>query len=322
MKKQSLESLLGKRLAEPYESQYRYVMDLIESGRIRPVRTSPGNGKRPALRTQYWLVEEKPDYSAYRDELLYETSPLIHVDYYLGHPEAYVQDRPYVRRLSAYLQKRTEPVPVSCNERSFEIWGEEKFLSGPGRQILSRCGVRESDLAVYFTAEPFACFAFSREVPQKLLILENKDPFFGMRRFLLEGHERILGETIRTLIYGAGKRVVSSFREFDLSAEPYMKEDGNTFLYFGDLDYEGIGIYESLAETFQGRQVIPFAPAYLAMLSKGRQALTLPATREGQNRNVSGLFFSFFDGSAVRQMQAILESGRYIPQEILNTGDY
>ena len=84
MKKCSLEMLLGKRLAEPYESQYRYVMERIESGEIRPVKTSPRNGKRPALYTQYWLVEEKPDYSAFRDELLYQTSPLIHVDYFSG----------------------------------------------------------------------------------------------------------------------------------------------------------------------------------------------------------------------------------------------
>jgi len=322
MKKCSLEMLLGKRLAEPYESQYRYVMERIESGEIRPVKTSPRNGKRPALYTQYWLVEEKPDYSAFRDELLYQTSPLIHVDYYLRHPEVYVQERPYVRRLSAYLQKRQATVTVSRNERSFEIWGEEKFLSGNARSVLSHCGTTEAELNVYYTAEPFAYYAAGREVPQKLLILENKDPFFGMRKFLLEGHERILGEKIRTLIYGAGKRVVSSFREFDISAEPYMKQDGNTFLYFGDLDYEGIGIYESLAETFGERKVSPFVPAYLAMLCKGAQAETLPATREHQNKNVSGGFFSFFDTETVRRMQAILERGQYIPQEILNIGDY
>ena len=189
MKKCSLEMLLGKRLAEPYESQYRYVMERIESGKIRPVKTSPRNGKRPALYTQYWLVEEKPDYSAFRDELLYQTSPLIHVDYYLRHPEVYVQERPYVRRLSAYLQKRQATVTVSRNERSFEIWGEEKFLSGNARSVLSHCGTTEAELNVYYTAEPFAYYAARREVPQKLLILENKDPFFGMRKFLLEGHE-------------------------------------------------------------------------------------------------------------------------------------
>ena len=316
--------LLGKRLAEPYESQYRYIMEMIKSGQIRPVLNSPGNGKRPALHTQYWLVEEKTDHSAYREELLYQTSPMIHVDYYLRHPEMYVQDRSYVRRLSSYLQKRTTVYPVSRNERSFEIWGEEKFLScGAGRTVLSRCGMDESDLDVYFTAEPFAYYAAGREVPQKLLILENKDPFFGMRRYLLEGNEEILGEKISTLIYGAGKRVVSSFREFEISAEPYMRQDGNTFLYFGDLDYEGIGIYESLAEVFHGRRkVIPFTAAYLAMLSKGLQAETLPATREHQNRNLSGLFFACFDGDTVQRMKNVLESGRYIPQEILNTGDY
>ena len=183
--------------------------------------------------------------------------------------------------------------------------------------------MNEAALNVYSTAEPFAYFASHRLVPQKLLILENKDPFFGMRKFLLEGNHTIFGESVSTLIYGAGKRVVSSFRDFEISAEPYMKDAGNEFLYFGDLDYEGIVIYEKLAEAFSSKaQIRPFIPAYLAMLDKGDQALSLPLSKEHQNRNISGLFFSYFDLKTVERMKAVLESGRYIPQEILNAGDY
>ena len=223
MKKVSLEELLEKWERDSYESQYRYVMELIDTGKIKPVKSSAGNGRKPALHTQYWLVEEKQDYSAWEEELLYRTDTHINVEYYLRHLDMYDKDRAYVRRLSDYLRDQNGllSVPISRNERSFEIWGEEKFLSGgAGRTILSRCKIDESVLNVYFTAEPFAYFAAHRDVPQKILILENKDPFFGMRRYLLEGNKRILGEKIGTLIYGAGKRVVSSFGEFAISAEP------------------------------------------------------------------------------------------------------
>lgn len=48
-----------------------------------------------------------------------------------------------------------------------------------------------------------------------------------------------------------------------------MKHPKNTIYYFGDLDYEGIGIYENLAEKFRSRwKIIPFVPAYQAMLGK------------------------------------------------------
>ena len=144
-----------------------------------------------------------------------------------------------------------------------------------------------------------------------------------MRRYLLEGNKRILGEKIGTLIYGAGKRVVSSFREFAISAEPYMKEPGNELLYFGDLDYEGIGIYETLSAVFAAEGTIrPFVPAYLAMLNKGDSVKSLPLSKEHQNKNITGSFFSFFDEQTTGRMKKILESGRYIPQEILNTDDY
>ena len=326
MKKCSLEDLLEKRMRDSYESQYRYVMELINTGKIEPVKSSPGNGRKPALHTQYRVIEEKTDYSAWEEELLYRTDTHINVEYYLHHLDKYDKDRVYVRRLSDYLrdQSRRLSVTISRNERSFEIWGEEKFLSGgAGRSILSRCKIEESVLNVYSTAEPFAYFAAHREVPQKILILENKDPFFGMRRYLLEGDNRILGEVIGTLIYGAGKRVVSSFREFTISAEPYMKDAGNELLYFGDLDYEGIGIYETLAEGFADSGTIrPFIPAYLAMLNKGDLAKSLPPTKEHQNKNINGSFFSFFDEQTTGRMKRILESGRYIPQEILNTDDY
>ena len=290
------------------------------------MENSPGNGKKPALLTQYWIVEKKPDYSEWKDELLYRTDPHIQVDYYMRHLDVYDQDRRYVRRLSEYLQ-RNGGMPgnlISRNERSFEIWGEEKFLTvGAGRTILNRCKIDESALNTYSTAEPFAYFASHRTTPQKILILENKDPFFGMRRHLLEGNREILGETIGTLIYGAGKRVVSSFREFEISAEPYMKDAGNELLYFGDMDYEGILIYESLEEAFSDSGVIrPFVPAYLAMLNKGDRAQTLPQSKEHQNQNNNGSFFSNFDEHTLSRMKNILESGRYIPQEILNTEDY
>ena len=95
-----------------------------------------------------------------------------------------------------------------------------------------------------------------------------------------------------------------------------MKHPKNTIYYFGDLDYEGIGIYENLAEKFRSRwKILPFVPAY--------QAITeLPETKEHQNRNISTQFFSSFDEIMFKKMEAVLKKDRYIPQKILNTADF
>lgn len=325
MKRVNLEALLQSHRTDSYEEQCRYVIDLIEQGEIKPVKASGTNGKKPALYRSYWIVEEKRDYSALEEELKYHLHPLIKVDYYLSHIEQYEEDRSWVLLLDTYLRETREQLSFaeSVNERSFEIWKREKFLTKEqGNRILKRCGLELNFLNVYGTAEPLAYYTNTRVVPQNLLILENKDTFYSMRRHLLSGRKHILGETFGTLIYGAGKRVLRSFQDFDFCVEPYMTEPDNQIYYFGDLDYEGIGIYEKLAELFRNCfEICPFIPAYEAMLSKAADVPNLPKTKEKQNRNISGHFFSYFSNQQIEQIKDILQKDQYIPQEILNITD-
>ena len=326
MKRISLDALLHTRQHLSYQEQYEYIMKLLEKGEIKPVKASKGNGKKPTLYREYWIIEEQKDYSSYIEEIKYTFSTMLSVDYYLGHPDMYEKDRVWVIMLNEYLKKHTDalPTPESLNERSFEIWHREKFLDREqGKKILKRCGLNVEALNVYRTTEPLSYYTHTRNTPQNILILENKDPFFSMRNYLLNGYTKILGAEIGTLIYGAGKGIIRSFQDFDLCAEPYMKHPENTIYYFGDLDYEGIGIYENLVEKFRGRwKIIPFVPAYQAMLEKAEQITELPETKEYQNRNIRTQFFSCFDEVMVKKMEAVLEKDRYIPQEILNVADF
>lgn len=325
MKRITLEAIFARRREMTYEEQYSYIQEQLEAGALKPVKASGTNGKTPALQREYWIVEKKKDYSALIEELKYSLMHLLSVDYYFSHPEAYQQDRPWVLMLNDYLVHRQSSLKhrESVNERSFEIWNREKFLTkGPGRKILKRCGLDMEFLNVYETGEPLAYYSHTRVTPQNLLILENKDTFYSMRRHLLDGGRGILGVDMGTLIYGGGKRICQSFRDFEICVEPYMKDRANTIYYFGDLDYEGIGIYESLTEMFRGIwEIAPFCPAYEKMLEKAERAVRLPETREGQNRNISGVFFSYFGEAVQSRMLEILTRDLYIPQEIVNITD-
>ena len=327
MKKISLEEVTGKIAKQDYKAQYQYVLQCLNSGALKPVKASGTNGKRPALYREYWVVEQENTSrtEALTEELEYRLHPAISREYYRKHPDGYAKDRRWVLLLSNFLRDHKESLkePVSCNERSFEIWQREKFLTKEqGKKILSRCGFSMEDLNIYETAEPFSYYVNSRKVPQNLLILENKDTFYSMRKALLAGKTNLLGVEIGTLIYGAGKGIWGSFQEFDSCAEPYMKDKGNTLLYFGDLDYEGIYIYEKLTEIFaeQG-EIRPFTEAYRQMLLKSRVLPLLPEMKEGQNSHISGQFFKYFSQEDISEMETILNAGQYIPQEILNIGD-
>lgn len=66
---------------------------------------------------------------------------------------------------------------------------------------------------------------------------------------------------------------------------------------------------------------MPWLPGYLSMLDEGRRA-QLPAMKEKQTPLEGSLFFSFFSEDFCEQVQTILQSGLYIPQEILNRTHY
>lgn len=330
MKRITLEDLQKQSKAEDYPELCRWIFSELEKGKLKPVTASGINGKKPALYRAYWLVETEKDYGELEEELKYFLHPLILNDYYLKNPEKYSQERKWVLLLNQFLTEHRECLdrPESANERSFEIWWREKFLKrGGGIQVLKHCGISPELLNFYDTTEPMAYYCRSRQVPQNLLILENKDTFYSMRKHLLEGNDRILGVSVGTLIYGAGKGILKSFQDFELCAEPYMTQSENRILYFGDLDYEGIWIYEKLTELFS-MELLPFCPGYEAMLAKAvsrggeRYLELLPDSSEKQNQNISDTFFNCFSKKRAGQMKEILRAGRYIPQEILSQNDF
>lgn len=328
MKRISLDEIETKYRIKDYQTLHDKVLSLIQDDAIKPVKASGRNGKKPALYREYWVIEEPEDNSQLVEELLYSYVPAISTDYYIKHISQYQEDRPWLLLLNQYLKTNRSELAItkSMNERSFDIWHREKFLKeGPGIKILKRCGMTLEDLNLYATTEPLAYYTHTRITPQNMLILENKDTFYSMRKALLSGDDSILGVTIGTLIYGAGKGILRAFQDFSLCAEPYMREQNNVLYYLGDMDYEGILIYENLASAYGKEcEIKPFCEGYLRMLEK---AVTigeekLPPMKTGQNQNIGTLFWDFFSTEQAEKMQQLLNLGRYIPQEILSITDF
>lgn len=334
MKRISLEELEIQYKITEYLELHKKIITLLEEGKIKPVKASGKNGKTPALYKQYWCIEEQEDVSKEKEELLFDYVPLISTEYYLGHIKQYKEDRIWVQLLNQYLKTNREKLQISksINERSFEIWHREKFLKEEqGKKILKRCGLTLQDLNLYETTEPMAYYSYTKEVPQKMLILENKDTFYSMRKLLLDGNKDIFGINIGTLIYGSGKGIFRSFSDFFFCCEPYMREQGNRLYYLGDLDYEGILIYENFVEREyfmyqkEGKiEVQPFVLGYIKMLEKAKKIgiSQMPEMKQGQNQKIGTTFFSYFPKDIAEEIKNLLKIGKYIPQEILSTEDF
>lgn len=324
------------RLTE-YPELVQLVMKLIEKKQIEPIKNSKLNGKTPALYNSYRILKSEKDYTEQKNELMYLSSK-FNIDYYRKHPEKYLEDRHYILLLNDFLKKNADQLmePVSENERSFEIFGREKFISKEqGQRIMKNLGLSLEQLNVYETTEPLAYYTNHKRQPQKLLIIENKDTFYSMRKHLMNQNETILEEEIGTLIYGGGKGIYRSFQDFALCVEPYMNCPDNTYYYFGDLDYEGILIYEKLQQIVgEQKRIQPLVRAYEMMLIKGGRltdgmtgekrsiSFELPEMKAGQNSNCGELFFSYFSDEVQGIMKQLLQENRYIPQEILQQKDF
>ncbi|MBQ6787418.1 MAG: hypothetical protein IJO85_06825 [Lachnospiraceae bacterium] len=328
MKRITLEEIENQYKIEHYLKLYEQIMLLIQSKKIKPVYASGKNGKKPALYKEYWRLEEQEDNSQYMDELSYFFVSDIETTYYLNHIKQYKEDRKWLLLLNQYLKtnRKSLEIPKSMNERSFEIWQREKFLKEEqGKKILKRCGIAIEKLNIYETTEPLAYYTATKKVPQNILILENKDTFFSMRRRLISGANTILGVEIGTLVYGAGKGIIRSFQDFSLCAEPYMRERDNRIYYLGDIDYEGIRIYECLVRVFESECVIePFMEGYVKMLQRAQKIgiNQLPDMKAGQNSNIDDIFRRYFKEQEFLYILDILEQSKYIPQEILSIEDF
>ena len=239
--------------------------------------------------------------------------------------EQYEADRAPVLALNQFWKEQGALLQeeVSLNERSFQIWQEEKFLQeGNGARILKNLGLTLDSLKVYQTTEPLAYYSHCKQTPQNVLIVENKDTFYSMRRYLLAEHQSILGLSVGTLIYGAGKKIQKMVMDFSICAEPYLNVPENQFFYFGDLDYEGIAIYEGLRTRMKEIcELQVFTKAYQLMLKKA-VIETLPLTKAGQQATEGENFFTAFSPSEQEKIKNILTARKYIPQEILTILDF
>ncbi|MCB2286055.1 Wadjet anti-phage system protein JetD domain-containing protein [Clostridium algidicarnis] len=301
------------------------VLSLIKDEKIKIVRASGTNGKKPALYNRYIVLKDKKDNTKYFKEIDYKIIPELNTSYFRRNIDKYKENRKYILKLSDFLLNERELLnkQVSQKERSFQIWQEEKYLQDRGLTLLKKLNVDVKKLNYYGTNEPIAYYSLTKKVPQNIIIIENMDTFYTVRKHLMDKGADIFGNDIGTVIYGKGKGIKKSIKDFELVVDKNVSDTRNKILYLGDLDYEGIIIYEGLEDLIKEKYCIkPFVEGYKKMIDKAlSNSYELAAIKEKQNKNMNGSFLTHFDEEYKEKILKILNEGVYIPQEILNIGD-
>lgn len=118
---------------DDYAGFVSLIRNYENTGRLKPVKSSGTNGKKPALQLAYHVIEKSKENcfaEKYITELKYQLHPSLKSDYYLRNLDKYETDRELILELNHFWRTQLDELQysLSMNERSFQIWGREKLL--------------------------------------------------------------------------------------------------------------------------------------------------------------------------------------------------
>lgn len=332
----------GYHQAGGYTAFVKAVSELIEQGSLVEVKSSGSNGRVPSLFNRYKKVTQER-FDRHHSELL-SYHPRMNMRVYRNKADLYETDKLYLRALDSFLKcpdlAESLKYPYSINERSYQIFGDEKFLAGSrGRALLAHIGIaQEQDLNCYNTYEPFFYVDYrhvnnrAHEVGVHVLVVENKDTFFTLKKVFSEYGSGLWNDVFQLLIYGEGRKIVKSFSFID----EVLNEGGHaagrrdiarlatSVYYFGDLDKEGIDIFGELAERYPAIDIRPHVFLYRKLLNAEKELaarhlhnVPVRSTKQKVRPNRLTRFLAFFDSATTEVIKKRLETGNCLPQEAL-----
>ncbi|WP_053362544.1 hypothetical protein [Bacillus sp. FJAT-27251] len=307
-----------------YQEFAQAILTLVqEKSVLLPIgRSKAGhrNGRNPSLHIKYRnLISPERTPRSKKEITIEGYHPAIRLDYYNKKTVQLEKDEPAIRVISDYLTNRPQNEKVwEMNERSLTLFGHEKWLKA-NESILTRVGITREDLCYRYSPEPFA---YRKRMPwivsESLLVLviENKDTYKSFERLFKKGIAWFGGQLYDLLVYGGGKRILSSL--------PYLYEideyDGQEviFDYFGDIDAEGISIWHHLMCSYPQFTIRPCRYFYENLVKKAYDKIR--NLDESEQKDVEGLdlFLASFGQEEARKITNIVKGKQILPQEGLN----
>ncbi|RSS82926.1 hypothetical protein [Streptomyces sp. WAC06614] len=199
---------------------------------------------------------------------------------------------------------------IPLRDRSFELFGDEKFLDGihDAKWVTDGLLSIDTHLRAYLTPEPLNIIELG-PAPW-LLIVENTATFDNLRRILRQWpcpHE------VGWIAFGDGDRIAASIT----TLPERLSETGHPLteiLYYGDLDYDGLHCVTLASQRSVAAGLPPLTPAsglYAALLTCARRSAT--AIAPDAARTVS----TWLPAPLAARTTLALSSGTVVRQEAL-----
>ena len=304
-----------------YHELFEIVKFLENENILTPIRNKSNlNGKIPSLYLKYKIIEDEGKKITLENEIK-SLSPYLAINKYLKNMEKYMEHREVLLELDYFLKHSFDKLKIklSKNERAFQIWGYEKMLDSS----LTKSVISYNDLSdmlnYYLTPEPFFDYIPSIKSNMNILIIENKDTWYTLRKLMSENNNKsinLLGIMIDGLLYGEGNKITKENAIWEYEHD-VINEKIN-FYYWGDIDFSGIDLFERVKKANVSCNINLFSNVYVKMVELSEN-IELKNILKNQHKFDYTNFLNELKNEKISiAIKNILELNKYIPQEILN----
>jgi len=317
-----------------YQNLYQLLKKMEAEEKIRAIKSSDFNQRQPRLKKRWSLVKKEP--AGWSDKVILKLSRQLNLSYYLKRPAQQTGElKQQLFRLAEFLNNKSEREWTSREERSLELFADEKYLSRTaGKKLLSNLKLSLADLKaqqynhlfVYWTKDPTQI--------NNILIMENHSAFIGVKKALAAGID-IFAQNFDTVIYGQGKKIIRSFSFLEellglkAADENYSQRqqllNGLNIYYAGDLDPEGLAIYVGLENKYPDFKIKLLAEYYQLLLEESERFYPC-RKRQNKNQNVLAEVLIEFEAGGYNDLAAELqrawENDLRLPQELVTLEVY
>ena len=300
---------------------YTIIQEYIDKNILSPIKNSGYSYEQPFVYKKYRII--KDDYS----EILEEISEIKILDmkYYRNHPDEFQKDKEKILKINNYFYTKPQnDMVLSINERSLEIFNDEKFLASDDcSKLLTKLKLKVEDFNIYKTPEIFMYYRNKNISSNKILIVENKDTFTTIKKALISGN-KILGHVFDAVIYGEGRKIISSFNFISDEEFADFNSKNNIFMYFGDIDASGINIFYSLKKIYSDYKIVAFNEAYEYLLSQKEKYSHIKLHDDETVKKDIKITFEqisnciLWDKKLNDEILIFCNENKIIPQEVLN----
>lgn len=310
--KQELEKVCGV-----FDDEILYNIIKDNPDILSPIVNSKTNGNRRfPIYLKYHVVTTKENNDEAFEAIKGLHPKLLRNKWLLSHPDEYLKNQFVLEHLNDFMFCNHSTEYISRKERSFMLFDEEKLLDGNDiKSLLTHLEITKEDLRMYDTPE----YCFNDYIPDRkekliLLICENKDIWFNIRRLMFEEDKfSFFDKPIDGVVYGGGNKVTSTNALTEYVG--FMKSKVS-FLYWGDIDRAGLDIFVRARKANPQLHIDLFFPGYRKMLelANGR---AIPDSEDARSIKTDfSEIYEMFDDCA-DELRFYIESYKRLPQEII-----